>query len=175
MPSLGFKPWAISSDRVVDPGVEHDHAGLMSDSDASSTANLVRLHLRFGWTMLLIFIFMGIGLEVLHGFKVSWYLDVGQETRRLMWNLSHAHGTLLSMVNLCFAFTLTRMEGWSKAPMTSKALRAASVLLPGGFFAGGVVIYDGDPGLGIVLVPVGAIALLVATVTVVLGLRRPKA
>ncbi len=69
---------------------------------------------------------------------------------------------------------MKRMEGWSKAPAASKALYAASVLLPGGFFAGGVVIYDGDPGLGIVLVPIGAFALVYATVLVVLGLRRGR-
>ena len=122
--------------------------------------------------MLLVFIFMGIALELMHGFKAPWYVDVSQETRRLMWNLAHAHGTLLSVVNLGYAFTLTRMEGWSRAGSASKMLCAASVLLPGGFFAGGVVIYDGDPGLGIVLVPIGAFALLLATLSVVLGLRR---
>ena len=122
--------------------------------------------------MLLVFIFMGIALELMHGFKAPWYVDVSQETRRLMWNLAHAHGTLLSVVNLGYAFTLTRMEGWSGAGSASKMLCAASVLLPGGFFAGGVVIYDGDPGLGIVLVPIGAVALLIATLSVVLGLRR---
>ena len=124
--------------------------------------------------MLLIFIVMGIALEVMHGFKVPWYVDVGQETRRVMWNLAHAHGTLLSVVNLGFAFTLTRMDGWAKAGISSRMLCAASVLLPGGFFAGGVVIYDGDPGLGIVLVPVGALALFFATLSVVLGLRRSR-
>lgn len=33
---------------------------------------------------------------------------------------------------------------------------AASVLLPGGFFLGGIFIHGGDPGLGIFLVPLGA-------------------
>ncbi len=146
----------------------------MSASDPSPTPDLVGAHLRFGWMMLLVFIFVGMALEVMHGFKIAWYLDVGQETRRLMWRLAHAHGTLLSVLNLGFAFTLSRMEGWSKAPAASKALYAASVLLPGGFFAGGVVIYDGDPGLGIVLVPIGAFALVYATVLVVLGLRRGR-
>jgi hypothetical protein len=39
---------------------------------------------------------------------------------------------------------------------------AASILLPGGFFAGGLVYYGGDPGPGILLVPVGAVLLLAA-------------
>ena len=35
-------------------------------------------------------------------------------------------------------------------------------MLPGGFFLGGLVIYAGDPGIGILLVPVGAVLLLAA-------------
>ena len=35
--------------------------------------------------------------------------------------------------------------------------------MPGGFFLGGIVIYGGDPGLAILLLPLGA-ALLVAAV-----------
>jgi hypothetical protein len=34
------------------------------------------------------------------------------------------------------------------------------VCLPGGFFLGGVSFYSGDPGLGVLLVPVGAVLLL---------------
>jgi hypothetical protein len=41
-------------------------------------------------------------------------------------------------------------------------LIGASVLLPGGFFLGGFFIYDGDPGLGALLVPVGGVLLLIA-------------
>ena len=36
------------------------------------------------------------------------------------------------------------------------------VLMPVGFFLGGVWIYGGDPGLGVLLVPIGAAALFVA-------------
>ena len=39
-------------------------------------------------------------------------------------------------------------------------LLSALILLPGGFFLGGLVIYSGDPGLGILLVPLGALFLL---------------
>ena len=38
----------------------------------------------------------------------------------------------------------------------------ASMLLPGGFFAGGAIYYAGDPGPGILLVPVGAFLLITA-------------
>ena len=35
---------------------------------------------------------LGLVLETLHGFKIGAYLDVSNETRRLMWRLAHVHG-----------------------------------------------------------------------------------
>jgi hypothetical protein len=55
--------------------------------------------------------------------------------------------------------------------LTSTALVMASVLLPGGFFLGGVVFYSGDPGVGIALVPVGAAALLYALFSIARGIK----
>jgi hypothetical protein len=40
---------------------------------------------------------------------------------------------------------------------------AATLLIPAGFFLGGVFVHGGDPGVGVLLVPVGA-ALLFAAV-----------
>lgn len=123
----------------------------------------LRQHLRWGWVMLLTFATLGIALEALHGFKIGWYLDVGNESRRLMFRLGHAHGTLLGLINLGFAFTVDRLgpdgAGWTFA---SRALRIGSVLMPGGFLLGGVFVYGGDPGLGVLLVPIGAFALVAA-------------
>jgi len=51
-------------------------------------------------------------------------------------------------------------------------LTGATVLLPGGFFLGGAMIYAGDPGVGILLVPVGALLLLVAVGLLNLRLRK---
>ena len=48
----------------------------------------------------------------------------------------------------------------SRLRLASTSLVFASVLLPGGFFLAGIRFYEGDPGLGIVLVPVGAALLL---------------
>ena len=46
--------------------------------------------------------------------------------------------------------------------------------MPGGFFLGGVFMYSsgGDPGLGIFLVPVGAIALFIAVLLTASGAIR---
>lgn len=125
---------------------------------------LVRRHLRLGWLAILVFLTLGIVLEALHGFKVDSYLNVANETRRLMWTLAHAHGVLIGLLHLGYAFTLRELElesaRWTR--IVSPCLTGATVLLPGGFFLGGAMIYDGDPGVGILLVPVGALLLLVA-------------
>jgi len=107
---------------------------------------------------------LGLVLEGMHGFKVGFYLDVANEARRLMWRLAHAHGTLLSLVNIAFALTVGVIRHWPGPSrlVASRCLRAGTLLVPGGFFLGGVVVYDGDPGLGVALVPVGAILLIVA-------------
>ena len=118
-------------------------------------------HLRFGWWSLLVFLSVGFVLELLHGFKAGFYLDVDNEARRLMWTLAHAHGALLSVVHVAWALCLRAfpdLEAGSPRAV-SRCLTAASVLLPGGFFAGGVQLYGGDPGLGVAAAPAGAACL----------------
>ncbi len=122
--------------------------------------NISNRHLRFGWWALFVFLTLGVVLETLHGFKLGWYLDVGNTSRRLMFTLAHAHGTLLALVNLAAGLTLRTTPGIELARAASHSLLWGSVLLPVGFFLGGVVIHDGDPGIGVVLVPVGALLLL---------------
>ena len=65
-----------------------------------------RRHLRIGWWSLFVFAALGLMLESFHGFKVRAYLDVSNETRRLMWRLAHAHGTLLGVVHILFGLML---------------------------------------------------------------------
>ena len=62
-------------------------------------AALVRRHLRVGWGALALFAASGLVLEAFHGLKLGFYLDLANETRRLMFTLGHAHGTLLALVN----------------------------------------------------------------------------
>ena len=123
-----------------------------------------RRHLRLGWWSILVFATLGLVLESLHGFKVRVYLDVSNETRRLMWTLAHAHGTLLGAVNVLFGLTLRATPSMAEVrqAFVSKLLVGATILLPSGFFLGGVSFYAGDPGIGIVLLPVGAMLLLSA-------------
>src|SRR5215472_11358415 len=106
-------------------------------------ANLCGRHLRFGWWGLAVFLTLGIIVESLHGFKVGWYLNVSNETRRLMLTLGHAHGTLLALVNLGFCLTLPLIPFWEpkKRRFASGCLLAASVLMPAGFILGGISIH----------------------------------
>ena len=128
---------------------------------------LTQRHLRVGWWSLLIFLSFGLVLEGLHGFKAGLYLDVSNSTRRLMWTLAHAHGTLLALVHIAFGASLQLMPAWDprRRGFASACLLSAGILLPGGFFLGGIADfkkYQGDPGMGIVLVPVGALLLFIA-------------
>jgi hypothetical protein len=126
--------------------------------------DFARRHLRVGWWSLVVFAGLGLALESFHGFKVSAYLDVSNDTRRLMWTLAHAHGTLLSLVHIVFGLSVRVVPEMSAQDRSSISwcLIGASVLLPAGFFLGGVTFYGGDPGLGVLLVPIGAVSLIAA-------------
>jgi hypothetical protein len=126
------------------------------------TEPALRKTLRTGWLLLAVSLPMGVTLEALHGFKVGWYL--ASETRRELWRLAHAHGTLLGILCLVFvALAPVHLDDRARAPI-GRLLRWGAVLMPLGFFAGGVLPSEGDPSLGIVLSPIGAVMLIVATV-----------
>jgi hypothetical protein len=139
---------------------------------AQPVAERVDRNLRFGWWSLLVFLSLGAVLETLQGFKIGWYLDVGNETRRLMFTLAHAHGTLLALVNIAAGLTARIVERFTLRPSVSFALICAAILLPAGFFLGGIVIYDGDPGLGVWLVPIGAALLFYSIARIALDLSK---
>lgn len=137
-------------------------------------AELANRNLRFGWWSLLFFLSLGALLEALHGFKIGWYVDAGNETRRLMLTLAHAHGTLLAVVNIAAGLTARIVDRFTLRRSVSLALIWAAILLPAGFFLGGIVIYDGDPGLGVWLVPIGAALLFYSIVRIALDLSGRK-
>ena len=116
---------------------------------------LIRRHLRFGWWALFVFLVLGLGLEGLNGFKVDWYLAVSNEARR-------------HTINIAFALVVPHLTAGSEQRFRwiSGCLLAATVLLPAGFLVGGLFIHAGDPGLGIVLVPLGALVMGVAALLV---------
>jgi len=125
--------------------------------------------LRTGWLLLAIALPLGVTLEALHGFKVQAYL--ASETRREMWRLAHAHGTLLGILCLVFGAVAEAHVPAAIRGRVGALIRWGAVLMPVGFFLGGVLNSEGDPSLGILLVPVGALLLVVALVRVALAPR----
>jgi len=139
----------------------------MTTADRSALDRRHQLrHLRLGWSLLLLFAAFGLALELLHAFKAPWYLGVATESRRLLWTLAHAHGLGLGLVNLALAATLHRLPR-ALPPAASLARVAGTLLVPGGFFLGGLFVHGGDPGLGAILVPPGAVCVLVSLALVV--------
>ena len=121
-----------------------------------------RRHFRLGWWSLLVFVCLGIVLEGMLAFKAPWYVNVGDnETHRLMLRLGHAHGTLLSVLNIVFAGSLARLSLPAGARvLASRCLAAATLLVPGGFLLGVLATTGADPGPGIILLPAGAVLLM---------------
>ena len=142
--------------------------------NAPEVRDLAATHFRLGWIGVLVFLSLGLVLEALHGFKVGLYLDVDQDTRRLMWRLAHAHGTLLSVLHLGFAATVAHLPQLA-APLcalASRCLSGALILMPAGLLLGGVWIHGGYPGLGVLLVPPGGLLLLVGVFAIVRAIGR---
>ncbi len=148
-------------------------SGSARDLTPEKQGELCFAHVRFGWLCLAIFLTLGIALEALHGFKSQWYLNVANETRRLMLTLGHAHGTLLALVNLGLAATLHCgfLPADAGLKLSGRLLMIATVMMPAGFILGGIQIFGGDPGPGIILVPVAAVFLLTAVIRICLSLK----
>ena len=119
-------------------------------------------HERLGWYSLAVFLALGLLLEAMHGLKIAFYLE--NSIRREQWTLSHAHGTLVALVHLIFAVTIRDRSGTSlkRLRLVSWFLILAIVLLPGGFFLGGIGVTESDPGVGIWLSPLGGLLLVIA-------------
>jgi hypothetical protein len=136
----------------------------MNDALALQRRRTARRHHLIGWCGLLIFLSLGIALETLHAFKIGFYLDPTHKLRRLLWTLAHAHGTLLALVHIAFAAGLPALGRWTqrRLQLASFFLTDALLLLPLGFFLGGLGHTEVDPSPGVLLVPVGAVFLVTA-------------
>ena len=126
-----------------------------------------------GWSFLLLFLSLGALLESMHGFKLGFYLDPEHKLRRELWTLAHAHGTLLALIQIGFASGLTQFGRWTAArlKLVSFFLLDAALLIPLGFFLGGLAPSESDPWLGILLVPFGALLLFIAVAVIIVSAR----
>jgi len=125
--------------------------------------------MRQGWISLATWIVFGLLIEGLIGFRSPVLLD--DSVRREMFRLAHAHGTLLNLV-LIAAAICARLDLIRLARVTAMGLRLAVVLLPIGFLLAGIWHFKDDPGVGIFLVPLGAVLLI--TTSFQIGLTAPR-
>lgn len=109
----------------------------------------------------------GLSLEALHGIKAPWYLE--DELRRQLWTLAHAHGALLSLLNVLFASAAVPLfSDARKSALAGRMLRWGSLLVPAGFFFGGIGNSESDPSVLIVATPIGALMVLHAVASTAL-------
>jgi hypothetical protein len=144
----------------------------MTTQPEEPETDIARRHLAVGFVALALFALLGALLEGLHAFKVDAYLNVAQETRRMMLRLAHAHGTLIALVNVAFGLTV-RAFPRAGSKLASSALFAALALVPLGFGLGAVGARAGDPGALVLLVPGGALALVVGLLSTARCLMKP--
>lgn len=129
---------------------------------------------RFGWWSLLLWALLGLCLEAAHGFKLSAYLD--DELTRMLLRLGHAHGVGLSLLVLVYSSAglplLAHRRDAGRA--VSTALMVGAACLPLGFALGAIAHPEGDPGIGVLLAPVGGVALLWGLLQVALSASRRR-
>jgi len=123
--------------------------------DSSQTSAPTTSLLFQGWLSVAVWMVVGLLLEGLLGYKAPAYLDDPQ--RRELFRLAHAHGTLLGAVLIVAALSASKLTPPHAAAL---ALRIGSVMMPVGFLLAGVWHPEGDPGLGIWLVPPGALLMI---------------
>jgi hypothetical protein len=129
---------------------------------------------RFGWTSLAIWSLFGLALEAAHGFKLAVFLD--DDLRHTLLRLAHAHGVVLALMVLAFGSGVAALHGDDPAPRarrTGALLRAGALVVPLGFALSAVRPHEGDPGLAVLLVPVGAVFLIAGLGRAALRAWRP--
>ena len=130
--------------------------------DAARLQELARLHLRFGWIALLVFATLGAVLEALHAWKSGAYLGRRQRGAALDVDPGpRARGRAVAAAPRVRGDAEDRLRGRARAGWRSPpgccagrpcCCRPASS-------SGGVAPYEGDPGVGVVLAPIGALLL----------------
>ena len=122
-----------------------------------------------GWVSIAGWMSFGLLLEGLLGYKIPAFLEDAQ--RRELFRLAHTHGTLLALV-LIAAALCGRLFDIRPPSVAPAALRLGAVLMPLGFLLGGIWHPEGDPGVGIWLVPPGALMVIFGAIATAMAIRK---
>lgn len=115
---------------------------------------------RVGWTSLTAWALVGMLLEAAHGLKLARYLD--DALTRELCTLAHAHGVGLALVTIVVGeLGLPRLDEGS-ARAVARTVAACAIAIPSSFLLATLGHTESDPGLAIWIVPVAALALVVA-------------
>jgi hypothetical protein len=107
---------------------------------------------RYGFGLLFGSACLGFALELAHALKLSPYLDVPLRRELLTW--AHAHGVGLALVLLAYG------ASGIAAANNVKWLAIGALAVVSGFALASVDLHESDPGVAIVLVPLGALLVL---------------
>lgn len=124
-------------------------------------------HVRMSIALLALFLASGLWLEAMFGLRAQGWVD--DTLRREFLRLGHAHGGVLSLVNLAAAFAMERLrtpDGWARRARL--ALLCGAALVGVGFIGGGLWHGPTDPGPIVLIVPAGAMMCLAALAAIAL-------
>lgn len=116
-----------------------------------------------GWFSLAFWLSAGLFLEGLIGFRAPAYLQ--DPTRRELFRLAHAHGAILSMLLLLVDLYIVK-NLIAPPPVVIWALRIGVILMPAGFFVGGIWHYERDPNLLVIAAPIGGLLIIFAVISI---------
>lgn len=142
----------------------------MTKDKSQSTDGLASLLFQ-GWIGIAFWMAVGLLLEGLLGYKIPGYLNDTQ--RRELFQLAHAHGTLLNVV-LVVAAICAKSFSLELSPMVRIAWRVGTILMPVGFFLAGLSHTESDPGIAIWLVPPAALMVIFGAIYTALASRKKK-
>lgn len=123
------------------------------------------LHLRLSLACIAAFLGAGLWLETMYGLRIEGWID--DAVKREFLRLGHAHGALLSLLNVAIAWALERLgtpAAWAGRVRVASLGGALAVGV--GFFGGGLWHGPTDPGPLVLLVPAGAMMLLASVLAV---------
>lgn len=122
------------------------------------------------WYSLAFWMTAGLFLEGLLAFRSPAYLQ--DPMRRELFRLAHAHGTVLNIVTLVAGLYLSK--GLISPPsIVLWSLRLGVIAMPLGFLLGGISHSETDPGIGILLAPVGGLMIIFGIIAIAMSSNKP--